>query len=63
MKFHLLRLAGVLIQTQIARGQIFDADAAIEAAHLAKQQILAGAASRMIALASAQKQGLIDELI
>ena len=57
------RLSGVMIQTQIARGRIFDADAAIEAARLAKQQILAGAASQMIALASAQKRGLIDELI
>jgi len=30
---------------------------------LAKQQILAGAASQMIALAAAQKRGLIDMLI
>ena len=57
------RLSGVMIQTQIARGRIFDADAASEAARLAKQQILAGAASQMIALASAQKRGLINELI
>ena len=57
------RLSGVLIQTQIARGRIFDADAASEASRLAKQQILAGAASRMIALAAAQQRGLIDVLI
>ena len=57
------RLSAVLIQTQIARGRIFDADAASEASRLAKQQILAGAASQMISLASAQKRGLIDMLI
>ena len=60
---NLQRLSAVLIPTQIARGRIFDADTAKEAARLAKQQILAGAASQMIALASAQKRGLIDELI
>ena len=53
----------MLIQTQIARGRIFDADAASEASRLAKQQILAGAASQMIALSAAQKRGLIDVLI
>jgi flagellin-like hook-associated protein FlgL len=53
----------VLIQTQIARGRIFDADAAREASRLAKQQILAGAASQTISLASVQKRGLIDMLI
>ena len=57
------RLSAVLIQTQIARGRIFDANAASEASRLAKQQILAGAASQMISLASAQKRGLIDMLI
>ena len=57
------RLSAVLIQTQIARGRIYDADAASEASRLAKQQILAGAASQMISLASAQKQGLLDMLI
>jgi flagellin-like hook-associated protein FlgL len=57
------RLSAVLIQTQIARGGIFDADAAREASRLAKQQILAGAASQMISLASVQKRGLIDMLI
>ena len=46
-----------------ARGRISDADAANEASRLAKQQILAGAASQMISLASAQKRGLIDMLI
>ena len=34
-----------------------------KADRLAKQQILAGAASQMISLASAQKRGLIDMLI
>jgi flagellin-like hook-associated protein FlgL len=34
-----------------------------EAMRLAKQQILAGAASQMISMASAQKRGLIDVLI
>jgi len=53
----------VLMQTQIARGRIFDADVAREASRLAKQQILAGAASEMISLASAQKRSLIDMLI
>ena len=57
------RLSAILTQTQIARGRIFDADAASEASRLAKQQILAGAASQMIALAAAQKRGLIDVLI
>ncbi len=57
------RLSGVLIQTQIARGRIFDADAASEASRLAKQQILAGAATQMISLASAQKRSLVDMLI
>ena len=57
------RLSAVLIQTQIARGRIFDADMASEASLLAKQQILAGAASQMISLASAQKRSLIDLLI
>ena len=57
------RLSAVLVQTQIARGRIFDADAASEASRLAKHQILAGAASQMIALAAAQKRGLIDVLV
>ena len=57
------RLSAVLIQTQIARGRIYDADATSEASRLAKQQILAGAASKMILLASVQKRGLIDMLI
>ena len=57
------RLSAVLNQTQIARGRIFDADTAIEAAHLAKQQILASAASQMMSMASAQKRGLIELLI
>ena len=57
------RLSGVLIQTQIARGRIFDADTASEASRLAKQQILAGAATQMISLASAQKRSLVDMLI
>ncbi|MEK9910903.1 MAG: flagellin, partial [Candidatus Puniceispirillum sp.] len=54
------RLSGVLIQTQIARGRIFDADAASEASRLAKQQILAGAATQMISLASAQIRSLVN---
>ena len=60
---NLQRLSAVLMQTQIARGRIFDADAAKEAARLAKQQILAGAASQMMSMASAQKRGLIEMLI
>jgi flagellin len=60
---NLQRLSAVLIQTQIARGRIFDADAAGEASRLAKQQILAGAASQMISLASVQKRRLIDMLL
>ena len=55
--------AATLIQTQIARGRIFDADAASEASRLAKQQILAGAATQMISVASAQKRSLVDMLI
>ena len=55
--------AATLIQTQIARGRIFDADAASEASRLAKQQILAGAATQMISMASAQKRSLVDMLI
>ncbi|MDC3298807.1 flagellin [bacterium] len=57
------RLSGVLIQTQVARGRIFDADTAIEASRLAKQQILAGVATQMISAASSQKRGLIDLLV
>ena len=38
-------LLAVLIQTQNARGRIFDADAASEALCLTKQQICVGAAS------------------
>ena len=57
------RLSAALIQTQIARGCIFDADAASEALRSAKQQILAGAVSQMIGQAAAQKPSLIDVLI
>ena len=57
------RLSAVLMQTQIERGRIFDADVANEASRLAKQQILAGVASEMISLAAAQKRSLIDMLI
>ena len=60
---NLQRLSAVLIQTQIARGRILDADAAGEASRLAKQQILADAATQMISLASAQKQSLVYMLI
>ena len=63
MSFHLLRLAGVLIQTQIAYGSFFDADTAIEAPRLAKQQILARAAMQMTSLALAQKQTLVYMLM
>ena len=51
------------MQTQVARGHIYDADASSEASRLAKQLILAGVASQMISLASAQKRGLIDFLV
>ncbi|MDC0336649.1 flagellin [Alphaproteobacteria bacterium] len=57
------RLSAGLMQTQVARGRIYDADAASEASRLVKQQILAGAASQMVSLASAQKRGLIDLLV
>ena len=57
------RLFAVLIHTQIARGRIFDTDVTSEASRLAKQQILAGAASKVISLASAQKRTLIDMLL
>ena len=60
---NLERLSGVLMQTQVARGRIFDADAASEASRLAKQQILGGVATQMISIASAQKRSLIDMLI
>ena len=60
---NLQRLSAVLMQTRIARGRIFDADAAKEAARLAKQKILAGAASRLMSMASAQKRGLIELLV
>jgi len=60
---NLERLSGVLMQTQVARGRIFDADAASEASRLAKQQILGGVATQMISVASAQKRSLIDMLI
>ena len=60
---NLQRLSAVLIQTLIARGRIFDMDAAGEASRLAKQQILADAAKQMIALASAQKRNLIHMLL
>ena len=58
----LQRLSAVLIQTQIARGRICDADAAGEASRLAKQQILAQAARQIIWLAAAQKRSLVDML-
>jgi len=57
------RLSAGLLQTQVARSRIYDADAASEASRLVKQQILAGAASQMVSLASAQKRGLIDLLV
>jgi flagellin len=57
------RLSAGLLQTQVARSRIYDADAASEASRLVKQQVLAGAASQMISLASAQKRGLIDLLV
>ena len=60
---NLQRLSATLIQTKIARGRIFDADAASEASRLAKQQILTGTARQVITLASAQKRSLVDVLI
>ena len=60
---NLERLSGVLTQTQIARGRIFDADAASEVARLAKQKILMGAATQVISAASSQKRELVDMLI
>jgi flagellin-like hook-associated protein FlgL len=57
------RLSAVLMQTQIERGRIYDADAASEASRLANQQILSGVASQMISMASAQKLGLIELLV
>ena len=61
--FNTERLFAVLIQTQIARGRIFGTDVTSEASRLANQQILAGAASKVISLASAQKRTLIDMLL
>ena len=60
---NLQRLSAALIQTQIARGRIFDEDAAGEASRLVKQQILADAATQMISLAAEQKRSLVDALI
>ena len=56
------RLSRELIQTQIARGRICNADATGEASLLAKQQILAGAAPQMISIASPQKRSLVNML-
>lgn len=59
---NLERLSAMLTQTQVARGRIIDADFAEEASRLAKKQILAGAASQMITLATTQKLALINLL-
>ena len=61
---NLQRLSAVLIQTLIARGGIFDEDAAGEVSRLAKKQILADAAiADDISLASAQKRNLTHTLL
>ena len=49
----------MLIQTQVARGRISDADYATDALRLAKKQISTGAAAQMINLATEQKYRLI----
>ena len=49
----------MLIQTQTARGRVPDADYATEALILAKKQILAGAATKVITLETEQKNRLI----
>ena len=60
---NLQRLSAMLVQTQTARGRVLDADYATEALTLAKKQILAGAATQMITLATEQKNRLIEILI
>ena len=56
------RLSAMLTQTQTARGHVLDADYATEALTLAKKQVLAGAATQMITLATEQKNRLIETL-
>ncbi len=60
---NLERLSATLVQTQAARGRIFDTDYSTEALMLAKKQILAGAASQMIALATRRANALISILV
>ena len=60
---NLQRLSAMLVQTQTARGRVSDADYATEALTLAKKQILAGAATQMITLATEQKNRLTEILI
>ena len=59
---NLQRLSAMLIQTQTARGRVLDANYATEALTFAKKQVLAGAATQMINLATEQKKRLIETL-
>ena len=60
---NLERLSATFVQTQAARGRVLDTDYSTEVLMLAKKQILAGAASQMIALATKQQNALISILI
>ena len=60
---NLERLSATLVQTQAVRGIVLDTDYSTEVLMLAKKQILAGAASQMIALATKQKNALFSILI
>ena len=60
---NLERLSATLVQTQASRGRVLDTDYSTEVLMLAKKQILAGAASQMITLATKQKNALFSILI
>jgi len=60
---NLERLSSFEVQTKMALGRIIDSDYADEASKLAKNQILSGAATQMMQIASRQKRQLISLLV
>ena len=62
MQYSIRSVTQAAMNTEIARGRITDADYAVETTVLAKHQILAQAASAMLAQANQSKQSVLTLL-
>ena len=62
MQYTIDNLSNIVINTQVSKGRISDADMAEESVNLSKSQILQQAATAMLAQANQSMQGVLDLL-